>query len=70
MLLDAILKVLNGNSMSEMVGPGVGARNCCDKQLPMSVDDRDNYNPSVLKPCSVSEENLCQVIISFKHQRR
>lgn len=67
MLLDAILKVLNVNSTSETVGPGVGARNCCDKQLPISVDDKENCNPSVLKPCSVSEENLCQVKISVKH---
>lgn len=70
MLLDAILKVLNGDSMSEMVGPGVGARNSCDKELPMLVDDRENCTPSVLKLCSVSEENLCQVKISVKHQRR
>lgn len=51
-----------------MVGPGVGARNCCDKQLLMSVDDRENCNPCVLKPCSVSEEDLCQVKMAVKHQ--
>lgn len=42
MLLDEILKVLNGSSTSGIVGPGVGARNCCEEQLPMSVDDREN----------------------------
>jgi len=38
----------------------VGARRC-DKQLLMSVDDREGCHPSVLEPCSVSGENLCQV---------
>lgn len=60
MSLDAVLKVLNGNSMSGMVGPGVGARRY-DKQLLMSVDDREGCHPSALKPYSVSGENLCQV---------
>lgn len=70
MLLDEILKVLNGSSTSGMVGPSVGARNCCEEQLPMSVDDRENCNPSVLKPGSVSGESLCQVKISLKHHRQ
>lgn len=60
MSLGAVLKVLNGNGMSGMVGPGVGARRY-DKQLLMSVDDREGCRPSALKPCSVSGENLCQV---------
>lgn len=68
-LLDAILKVLNGLNVSEMVGLGIGARNCCDKQLLMSVDDRKNSNPCFGKPFSVSEENVCQVKIPVKHQR-
>lgn len=56
-LLDAILKILNGLSVLEVVGPGIGARNCnCNKQLLMSVDDRENYNPYLGKLCSVSEE--------------
>lgn len=33
----------------------VGASNCCDKQLPMSVDDRESCNPSAGRPGSVSE---------------
>lgn len=34
----------------------------------MSVADRENCNPSILKLCGVSEENLCQVKIAVKHQ--
>lgn len=60
MSLGAVLKVLSGSGTSGMVGPGVGARRC-DKQLLMSVDDREGCHPSVLEPCSVSGENLCQV---------
>lgn len=31
----------------------VGARNCCDKQLLMSVDDRESCNPSAGRPDGV-----------------
>lgn len=70
-LLDAILKIFNGFSVSEVVEPGMHARNCnCNKQLLMSVDDRQNYNPCFGKLCGVSEENVCQVRIPVKHHRR
>lgn len=69
-LMDSILKVLNGFNVLEMVGPSMGARNCCDKQLLMSVDDRDNCNPCFGKLSSVPEENVCQIKVSVKHQRR
>lgn len=66
MLLDAILEVWNGSSTSEVVGSGVGARICCDKQLLMSVDDKENCNPSALKPCSIPEEKSLPGKISVK----
>lgn len=70
-LLDAILKILNGLSVSEMVGPGMHARNYnFNKQLLMSVGDRENYKPCFGKLCGASEENVCQVKIAVKHQRR
>lgn len=56
-LLDAVLKVLTSNSISGMEGSGIGARNCCDKQWLMSVDDMENSNSSVLKQCTVMLKN-------------
>lgn len=68
-LLEAILKIFNSLRVSEMVGPGMGARNYCKKQLLMSVGDRENYNPCFGKLCSVLEENVCQVKIPVKPGR-
>lgn len=55
--LDAILKVLNGLNVSEVVGPSMGARSCCDKQLLMSVDDRENIT-HVLGSCGVYQREM------------
>lgn len=63
-------EILNGLGVSEMVGPGMGGRNCCNKLLLTSVGDRENYNPCFGKLRSVSEKNVCQVKILVKHQKR
>lgn len=44
----------------------MGAKICCDKQLPMSVDDKENCSPSALKPCSIPEEKSLPGKISVK----
>lgn len=68
-IIGCISEILNGLSVSEMVGPGMGGRNCCNKLFLTSVGHRENYNPCFGKLCSVSEKNVCQVKIPVKHRR-